>query len=126
VISKALGGGLMPIGACICRADIWTDDFGLLHSSTFANNNLACRVALGAIDLLMRDNAQMIHHVARALRFRKAADSTVDDPRSQAVTRKASWSVQVPANAGGDGSGARLPRERRVDRALELVPAQHP
>jgi acetylornithine/succinyldiaminopimelate/putrescine aminotransferase/predicted amino acid dehydrogenase len=64
LLSKALGGGLLPIGACIARRGVWDDRFGLLHSSTFANNNLACRVAIGVLDLLARDDGQIVRHVA--------------------------------------------------------------
>ena len=35
VLAKALGGGLIPIGAVLCRAEVYTEDFGLKHSSTF-------------------------------------------------------------------------------------------
>ena len=56
LLAKALGGGMMPIGACIVRPEVWDDRFGLLHSSTFANNNLACRVANATLDLLERDD----------------------------------------------------------------------
>ena len=65
LLAKALGGGLFPIGACIARRDVWDDRFGLLHSSTFANNNLACRVAMGVLDLLARDNGQIVRHVEK-------------------------------------------------------------
>jgi acetylornithine/succinyldiaminopimelate/putrescine aminotransferase/predicted amino acid dehydrogenase len=64
VIAKALGGGLVPIGACIATADAWDHRFGALHSSTFANNNLAARVALRVLDILLRDDQQIVRHVA--------------------------------------------------------------
>lgn len=43
--SKALGGGLFPLGACLVKEEFWDSRFALSHSSTFANNNLACVVA---------------------------------------------------------------------------------
>jgi len=64
VLAKALGGGLVPIGACIATPEAWDHRFGALHSSTFANNNLAARVALRVLDLLLRDDQQMVRHVA--------------------------------------------------------------
>ena len=64
LLAKALGGGMIPIGACIVRPDVWDDRFGLLHSSTFANNNLACRVASATLDLLERDDRRIIRDVA--------------------------------------------------------------
>ena len=49
LLAKALGGGLFPLGALLCRKDAWDDGFALHHSSTFANNNLACRVGLAVL-----------------------------------------------------------------------------
>lgn len=44
LLSKALGGGLFPLGALLVDQALWDDRFALRHSSTFANHNLACRV----------------------------------------------------------------------------------
>jgi acetylornithine/succinyldiaminopimelate/putrescine aminotransferase/predicted amino acid dehydrogenase len=64
LLAKALSGGLVPIGACITTPETWDHQFGALHSSTFANSNLAARVALAAIDLLLRDGQKLVRHVA--------------------------------------------------------------
>jgi acetylornithine/succinyldiaminopimelate/putrescine aminotransferase/predicted amino acid dehydrogenase len=64
LLAKALGGGMMPIGACIVRPDVWDDRFGRNHSSTFANNNLAARVANATLDMLLEDDQAMIRRVA--------------------------------------------------------------
>lgn len=64
LLSKALGGGMMPIGACIVRPSAWDDRFGQRHSSTFANNNLTCRVANATLDLLLKDDQAMVRDVA--------------------------------------------------------------
>jgi acetylornithine/succinyldiaminopimelate/putrescine aminotransferase/predicted amino acid dehydrogenase len=64
LLSKALGGGMMPIGACIVRPSVWDDRFGQRHSSTFANNNLACRVANATLDMLLEDDQALVRRVA--------------------------------------------------------------
>ena len=64
LLGKALGGALMPIAACICTPKAWDHGFGMLHSSTFAGNQLACAVGLRVIDLLLRDDQRMVAHVA--------------------------------------------------------------
>lgn len=64
LLSKALGGGMVPIGACVVRPDVWDDRFGRLHSSTFAGNTLVCRVALATIDLLLAEDQALIRRVA--------------------------------------------------------------
>ncbi|WP_424195187.1 aminotransferase class III-fold pyridoxal phosphate-dependent enzyme [Ampullimonas aquatilis] len=60
LLSKALGGGMVPLGAVLCRQDVWTEEFGLLHSSTFANNHLTCSVGLAVIEELLRDDQAVV------------------------------------------------------------------
>lgn len=56
--AKALGGGVMPIGAFTASADIWqqyvTSPF--LHTSTFGGNPLACAAAAETIRVIQREN----------------------------------------------------------------------
>ncbi|MCG8420928.1 MAG: aminotransferase class III-fold pyridoxal phosphate-dependent enzyme [Proteobacteria bacterium] len=63
VLAKALGGGLMPIGAIMCRAELYNRDFALKHSSTFAGNSLACRAGIAVLDRLERDNGALLIQV---------------------------------------------------------------
>ncbi len=64
LLAKALGGGMMPIAACIARPSAWDDRFGQLHSSTFANNNIACAAANATLDALLDDDRALIRNVA--------------------------------------------------------------
>jgi putrescine aminotransferase len=56
-LAKALGGGVMPIGAFIGRPHLWEklrrDPY--IHSSTFGGNPLACRAALATLDVLVEE-----------------------------------------------------------------------
>ncbi len=52
LLSKALGGGLVPIGACVARPDLVPREFSVYHSSTFANNNFTSFVACAFLDRL--------------------------------------------------------------------------
>lgn len=63
LLSKALGGGMVPLGVCISSARIWNEDFGHLHSSTFANNNLACAVGNAVVDRLLEADQAIIKQV---------------------------------------------------------------
>lgn len=56
-LAKALGGGVMPIGAFIARPHLWEKLRGdpYLHSSTFGGNPLACRAALATLDVLVEE-----------------------------------------------------------------------
>ena len=55
LLGKALGGGLFPLSACFSSLEFWDEQFSLLHSSTFANNNVACRVGLKVLEILTSD-----------------------------------------------------------------------
>lgn len=62
VIAKALGGGMMPISACIANARAWSKDFGQRHSSTFANNHLSAQIGLAVIRKL-RDDSHVLDNI---------------------------------------------------------------
>jgi putrescine aminotransferase len=53
-MGKALGGGVMPLGAFIARPEVWSifEDNPYLHTSTFGGNPLACAAGLGALEFV--------------------------------------------------------------------------
>ena len=56
-LAKALGGGVVPIGAFIARPRLW-EEFRrdpYLHSSTFGGNPLACRAAIATLEVLTEE-----------------------------------------------------------------------
>lgn len=57
ILAKALGGGVMPIGAYMGTPEVWKclAPHPLLHTSTFGGNPLACRAALATLDLIERE-----------------------------------------------------------------------
>jgi acetylornithine/succinyldiaminopimelate/putrescine aminotransferase/predicted amino acid dehydrogenase len=63
-LAKALGGGVVPIGAMLATGECFNEEFALKHTSTFAGNALSCRVGLRSLELLTRDNERLIRHVA--------------------------------------------------------------
>lgn len=63
-LAKALGGGLVPIGACLYTREVFTEQFDLRHGSTYAGNAVACQAALASIDLLTQDDQRLVRHVA--------------------------------------------------------------
>jgi acetylornithine/succinyldiaminopimelate/putrescine aminotransferase/predicted amino acid dehydrogenase len=63
-LAKALGGGLIPIGACLYSPGVYDEHFDLRHGSTFAGNTLGCRAALATIDELTKDDRRLVRHVA--------------------------------------------------------------
>lgn len=55
---KALGGGVMPIGATIATEEVFSVLFDnpFLHTTTFGGNPLACAAALATINVLLEQN----------------------------------------------------------------------
>jgi putrescine aminotransferase len=56
-LAKALGGGVMPIGATVATEAVFSKLFGnpFLHTTTFGGNPLACAAALATIDVLIEE-----------------------------------------------------------------------
>lgn len=59
-LAKGLGGGLVPIGACLARTDVWERVYGsrdkaYLHTSTFGGGSRASAVGLKTLEILLRD-----------------------------------------------------------------------
>jgi putrescine aminotransferase len=60
-LAKSLGGGLMPIGAMLCRRDLWMQAYGsiqkfALHTSTFGGGSLACAAGLATLGVLVEQD----------------------------------------------------------------------
>lgn len=57
-MAKSLGGGVMPVGAIMGTEEVWIafDENPLIHSSTFGGNELACRVALETINVILDED----------------------------------------------------------------------
>ena len=57
-LSKALGGGVMPVGAFLATPPIWDKVFRenpFIHTSTFGGGELACAAALAAIEATLEE-----------------------------------------------------------------------
>jgi acetylornithine/succinyldiaminopimelate/putrescine aminotransferase/predicted amino acid dehydrogenase len=55
LLGKALGGGVFPLSGCFTNAQFWDERFALLHSSTFANSNIACGVGREVLRTLAQE-----------------------------------------------------------------------
>lgn len=55
-LSKSLGGGLMKIGALLIKRQRFVSEFSVKHTSTFAEDDRSCLMAVKALEILDRDN----------------------------------------------------------------------
>lgn len=86
ILAKALGGGIVPIGATLCTEAAYSENFALKHSSTFAGNALAARAGLATLNLLTQDESALIKHVRREGSYLKT--------RLQDVQKKYPWLIK--------------------------------
>ena len=58
-LAKALGGGVMPIGATLATPDIWNKVFHenpFIHTTTFGGGEMACAAALAALEVTVEED----------------------------------------------------------------------
>jgi acetylornithine/succinyldiaminopimelate/putrescine aminotransferase/predicted amino acid dehydrogenase len=60
LLAKALGGGLVSLGAVLCTNDVWTEAFGMLHSSTFANSHLTTTIGSATLSALLANDGELL------------------------------------------------------------------
>ncbi len=81
-LAKSLGGGLAPLGAMLCRRDLWMKAYGsaqtfALHTSTFGGGSLACAAGLATLRVL-RDEDLCAKARARGLQLQQGLQDLAD------------------------------------------------
>jgi putrescine aminotransferase len=111
-LAKALGGGVMPIGAVMGTPKVWEAIFSenpLAHTSTFGGNPLACAAGVAALDVLKSEG---LAERARTL------GAKLKDGLSQVQTRHTDLVADVR------GRGLMIGVEFKMDEVGELAVAQ--
>jgi acetylornithine/succinyldiaminopimelate/putrescine aminotransferase len=74
-LSKSLGGGIAKISAVLFRTSLYQQDFALHHSSTFSEDDLSCRAARSALEILEANGGAVYRQIeAAGGRLRAAFD----------------------------------------------------
>jgi acetylornithine/succinyldiaminopimelate/putrescine aminotransferase/predicted amino acid dehydrogenase len=75
LFSKALGGGVAKISALLVDGERYQPDFGMLHTSTFAEDDLSSLVALEVLALIDEDDGAVLRSCAtKGATLREALD----------------------------------------------------
>ncbi len=93
LLAKALGGGLLPLGVCLSSPRVWNEDFGMLHSSTFANNNVTAAVGIAVLEKLCHDEQSFVKEIkekgdyllSRVSKLREKYPEAVKEVRGQGL-----------------------------------------
>lgn len=64
LLARALSGGVIPIGACLCTAQSWNSAVASLYSSAFASNQVGCLAGLAVLERLQADDQALLRQVA--------------------------------------------------------------
>ena len=64
LISKVLGGGLAKVAALAIVQEEYVDEFSLMHSSTFAEDDPSSRIAVAVVELLTRNDGELVKRSA--------------------------------------------------------------
>jgi len=62
-LSKSLGGGIAKIGATLIKKSIYDQDFGILHTSTFAEDSFSAKISTRFLEILTRDDGKVLDEV---------------------------------------------------------------
>jgi len=74
-LAKSLGAGVAKISAVMFRASLYQHDFALHHSSTFSEDDLSCRAARTALEILEQDGGATYRQIeATGSRLRATFD----------------------------------------------------
>lgn len=63
LIGKVLGGGIYPVSACLVREGLYPKRFDVNYFSTFAGNNIACKIADKVIDIITRNDRELVYKI---------------------------------------------------------------
>mgnify|MGYP000870265440 CR=1 FL=1 len=94
-LAKALGGGVMPIGATVATRKVWEKAYGglsraILHTSTFGGGARACAAGLASIQKLVNENlpahaAEMGEYFMAGLRTLQSRFKTIEEVRGKGL-----------------------------------------
>ena len=115
-MAKALGGGVIPIGAFIARPALW-EEFQrqpYIHSSTFGGNPLACRAAIATLEVLVEERlaeravTMGERFLARLREIQRRYPSVIRDVRGRGLLLgvefvHSDYALMVSAEAGHRG-----------------------
>jgi acetylornithine/succinyldiaminopimelate/putrescine aminotransferase len=65
ILSKALGGGMAKVSACLIRRQRYRPEFDWQHTSTFAADPFSSAIALKALEALSESTLQRVRHAGR-------------------------------------------------------------
>ncbi|MBF0410500.1 MAG: aminotransferase class III-fold pyridoxal phosphate-dependent enzyme [Candidatus Riflebacteria bacterium] len=66
LLGKFLGGGLLKISAVMSKREVLQEEFGLIHHSTFAEDELSSLIGIKTLELLLENDGEVLNRVSSA------------------------------------------------------------
>ena len=106
--AKALGGGVMPIGAIIGTPDAWKGliEAPFLHTSTFGGNQLACAAGVAAIKVMKEEN--LLERGSEAGAYLKAGLEKIAAEFPSVITEVRGRGMMIGIELTKEGAGGML------------------
>ncbi|MGA1874973.1 MAG: aminotransferase class III-fold pyridoxal phosphate-dependent enzyme [bacterium] len=120
-LAKGLGGGLCKAAMALIRREIYQKQFDLIHSSTFAGDELSSLAAMKTIDMLTRENSRLLRQgyemgqylMARLLQVKARYPQVIYDIRGAGLMigieffpleKSVSWTIRQASRFFGSSS----------------------
>ncbi|MDP9152065.1 MAG: aminotransferase class III-fold pyridoxal phosphate-dependent enzyme, partial [Myxococcota bacterium] len=100
----ALGGGLIPVSACLLSERAYSKDFALKHSSTFGGHALAMRIGLAVVERLTSPDQGTLDNVIRQGSYLKHGLRAVQRRHSSVIREVRGRGLMIGVELGADPS----------------------
>lgn len=106
--AKALGGGVMPIGAIIGTPRAWQGliEAPFLHTSTFGGNQLACAAGVAAISVIKEEN--LLERGAETGAYLKAGLESIEAEFPSVISEVRGRGMMIGIELTKEGAGGML------------------
>jgi len=94
-LAKSLGGGIMPVAACLMTQEVWDKTFGgpdncTIHSTTFGGNTWAMAAGMAAVKLLVEQDLAsraelMGNYLLHSLKLKLQPNPLIKEIRGQGL-----------------------------------------
>jgi putrescine aminotransferase len=125
-LAKALGGGVMPIGAFIATPKAFApyEEYPLLHTSTFGGNPLACAAANATIDVIIEENLPA--QAAEKGRYMMEKLKSIKDDYSNVISDVRGRGLLIGLEFINEGAVGNMIYELELDHILVLYTLNNP
>ncbi|MFP4498850.1 MAG: aspartate aminotransferase family protein [Vulcanimicrobiota bacterium] len=125
-LAKALGGGVMPIGAFMGTPEVWKafNENPVIHTTTFGGGEAACRAALETIRVIEEEN--LVENSARIGKYFKDKLETLADKYSDIIGEVRGMGLMIGVEFTGEKFGGSVIMEMSKRKVIGVYTLNKP